>query len=836
MRRSIVLIFFFFICISLYAQDPVIFGTILDLDTEKPVEFVTVYQKGTSNATESDIDGLYRLQIPVGQATTLVFSRIGYTETEVNVSAMPRSAKRNINVQMTTQNTDLGIVIRSSRIEDLGMVKEEVVELKKLPTATGNLESVLPHIALGTSSGSGGELSSQYNVRGGNYDENLVYVNDFEIFRPQLIRSGQQEGLTFPNIDLIRDLSFSSGGFEARYGDKLSSVLDIRYKRPEETKGSVGFSFLGGSAHVEGSKKLGANAYNKFRYLIGARYKTTRYVLGSLDTRGEYLPNFFDLQAYLTYNFTKDLQLGLISNVNTSTYFFRPQSRQTATGLVNFAVQLDSRFEGQEEDEFSNTMTGLSLTYIPERDRNPLYLKFLGSGFINKENEQFDILGDYTLSELEIDLGAEETGQTLGVLGSGLQQSYARNFLFSQVFNLEHKGGIELQSESAGERTNFIQWSVKYQRENIDDDLHEWERIDSAGFSLPFDENAVQLSYFIATDNTLNSNRWSSFLQNAFTNISDNAELKITGGVRASYWDLNKELIISPRVQLLYKPLNWEKDISIKLAGGVYYQPPFYRELRRPDGTVNLDLKSQRSIHAVAGITYDFLLGDISPKKFKLIAEAYYKKLDNLVSYEVDNVRIRYSGQNDASGYIAGIDLRMNGEFVPGAESWINLSFLKARETLNDVQHLSFSDGNSVETDFVPRPTDQFMTLSMFFQDYLPKNENFKTHLNLSVGTGLPFGIKDNNQIFRNAFRFRAYHRVDIGFSYQLWSQDRNKKYSRSPFKFSKNAWVSLEVFNLMRVKNVASNTWIKTVGNTQYAIPNFLTSRRINVRFKFDL
>jgi len=324
MRKRIILFFTSLFYLTLQAQDPVVFGSIQDIDSKNSIEFVTVYQKGTSNAAESDLDGLYRLQVPIGQATTLVFSRIGYNETEVNVPAMPRGAKRNINVQMTTQNTDMGIVIRSSRIEDLGMVKEEVVELKKLPTATGNLESVLPHIALGTSSGTGGELSSQYNVRGGNYDENLVYVNDFEIFRPQLIRSGQQEGLTFPNIDLIRNLSFSSGGFEARYGDKLSSVLDIRYKRAEETKGSVGFSFLGGSAHIEGSKKLGANAYNKFRYLVGARYKTTRYVLGTLDTRGEYLPNFFDLQTYLTYNFTKDLQLGLISNINTSTYFFRP--------------------------------------------------------------------------------------------------------------------------------------------------------------------------------------------------------------------------------------------------------------------------------------------------------------------------------------------------------------------------------------------------------------------------------------------------------------------------------------------------------------------------------
>ena len=602
---------------------------------------------------------------------------------------------------------------------------------------------------------------------------------------------------------------------------------------------TIGFSLLGASAHLEGSKKIGANAYNKFRYLLGARYKTTRYVLGSLDTKGEYIPNFFDIQSYLTYNFTKDLQLGLITNLNSSEYSFAPQSGKTATGLIDFALQLTTVFEGQEIDNFTNNMTGLSLTYIPERDKNPLFLKFLASGFINKENETFDIIGNYSLGQLEIDLGAEETGEQIAILGTGIQHAYARNFLYSQIFNAEHKGGLELQMGDDTDKTNFIQWSVKYQRENIEDDLLEWERLDSAGYSLPFTESSVELTQFINSVNVLNSNRLSAYLQNTFTDIgSDSRELKISAGVRASYWDLNNEFIISPRAQLLYKPLNWGRDISFRFATGLYYQPPFYREMRRPDGSVNTDLRSQRSVHVVGGITYDFLWKNVSKKKFKLITELYYKKLDNLVSYEVDNVRIRYSGENDATGYVAGIDIRLNGEFVPGAESWVNLSFLRAREKLNEVEHLSrkINVPDAFPVNDVPRPTDQFMTLSMFFQDYLPRNENFKMHLNFTVGSGLPFGIKDNNQVFRNPYRYRPYHRVDIGFSYQLWSSDWNKKYSRSPFTFAKNAWVSLEIFNLMKVSNVASNTWIKTIGNAQYAIPNFLTSRRINVRFKFDL
>jgi len=827
-------------CSGLAAQEAMVYGYINNTDTKAPVDFVTVFEKGSNNATETDQSGLYNLMIPAGKSATIIFSRIGYAEAEFKITPMPVGAKRNINVNLSPINADLEIVIRGSKAEDLGMIKEDVVQLKKLPSTTGNFESVLPHIALGTSSGTGGELSSQYNVRGGNYDENLIYVNDFEIFRPQLIRSGQQEGLTFPNIDLIRDLSFSSGGFQAKYGDKMSSVLDVKYKRPEETRGSVGLSLLGTSVHLEGSKKVGNDAYKKFRYLVGLRYKTNSYLLSSLDTKGEYTPNFTDIQSYLTYDISQDLQIGWIANYNRSQYNFVPRTRATASGLVDFNLQLSSTFEGQEEDEFSNAMSGLSLTYIPEKDDNPLYLKLLASAFVNKESERFDILGIYSLDQIETDLGSDEPGGVVATLGSGVQQNYARNFLYSKIYNAEHKGGIEFERDTdVGSTSNFIQWGAKWQREEIDDDLHEWERLDSAGYSLPYSETDVFVNFLLKSQNVFNSNRLSAYLQNTYSYNNDGElELIIKGGARISYWDLNKETLISPRLQLLIKPTGWDSDFSFKLAGGVYFQPPFYRELRRPDGSVNFDLKSQRSIHLLAGLTHDFMIPSLSDKKFKIITEVYYKKLDNLVSYEVDNVRLRYSGENDASGYVAGVDFRINGEFVPGAESWINLSILKARESLDDVVHLRRDVGQTEarEVNDVPRPTDQFMTLAMFFQDYLPRNENFKMNLNFTVGTGLPFGLKDNNQTFRNTYRYKAYHRVDIGFSYQLWNEDWSKDSPRSPFKFSKNTWVSLEVFNLMGVQNVASNTWIKSVGNRQYAIPNFLTSTRINLRFKFDL
>jgi len=825
---------------SIIGQQAIVFGSITDLETGLPVEFATVYIENTSNASESDSKGKYRLEIEPDTKQRLIVSRIGYTTASAIVPAMKSGAKRYINVKLSPQQSDLEIVVRESRIEDAGMVKEEVTELKLLPSVSGNLESVLPSIALGVTAGTGGELSSQYNVRGGNYDENLVYVNDFEIFRPQLIRAGQQEGLSFPNIDLIRDLSFSSGGFQSKYGDKLSSVLDIKYKRPEETKGSISMSMLGASAHIEGSKRLGANAYNKFRYLIGARYKTSKYILGSLDTKGEYLPVFTDVQAYLTYDISRDLQVGVLGNYNNSVFEFTPSERSTTLGLITQALRFSSVFEGGELDRFKNGTTGVAFTYVPERDKNPLYLKLLASNYQSNEEENFDILGFYRLAEIETDLGSDDFGTEVAVLGVGTQQQYVRNYLFNRIYNVAHRGGFEWQIDGDAVTSHFFQWGVKYQNEYFDDRLNEWERIDSAGFSLPISTEELQLSTVLKTENEIRSHRISGYLQDSYTYLDEDVrEIKFTGGVRANYRNVSKELVVSPRAQLLYKPLTWENDVSFKLSGGVYYQPPIYREMRRPDGTVNLDMKSQKSLHLVGGMSYDFYWRSMSDKPFRLITEVYYRKMSNLVSYEVDNVRIRYSGENDAEGYARGIDIRLNGEFVPGAESWINLSFLSTRENIIDIDHLQYNrdDPDSpLVQESVPRPTDRLMSLSMFFQDYLPKNENFKMHLNLSVGTGLPFGVKDNNRVYRNSFRYKPYHRVDIGFGYQLWKRDWGKMKPHHPFKFSRDAWLSVEVFNLLEVANVANNTWIKTITDEQFAIPNFLTSRRINLRLRVDI
>jgi hypothetical protein len=814
-------------------------GRVTDVVSELGVDLTTIYVEGTTVAVESAANGRYLISVPAGEAFTLVFTRIGYRETKTQVAALPAGSRISVDVALVPTESDLEVIVRESKIEQGGMIQEDMEQLRLLPTTTGNLESILPHIALGVSSGTGGELTSQYNVRGGNYDENLVYVNDFEIYRPQLIRAGQQEGLTFANPDLIRNLSFSSGGFDARYGDKLSSVLDIKYKRPDSTRASLGLSFLGGSAHLEGSLNPGNDSYRRLRYLVGARYKNTQYLLGSLDVEGEYTPNFTDLQAYITYDINRDLQLGLLGNYNRSVYNFRPTERSTGFGLINFALQLFSVFEGGETDDFTTQMGGVSLTYLPEKARNPFFLKWMNSTFRSDENEAIDINGAYSLRQIDSDLGSSNFGEVIAELGRGDQQLFVRNFLDIQLYNSELRGGLELQNNSASaERSHFLQWSAKVQHERIDDRLNEWERLDSAGYSLPFDPESVELFSVLKTTNDLTSNRFSAFFQDTYTwRRAERGELRLSAGIRGTYWDLNEELLFSPRAQLLYKPLGGNSDVSYKLAVGQYNQPPFYRELRRPDGSVNTDLESQKSFHVVGGMTLDFYLGKKQPKKFRFITEAYYKELWDLVSYEIENVRIRYSGENDATGYVAGIDFRVNGEFVPGAESWINLSLLRARESLDGIQHYTREVGNpdSIAVNSVPRPTDRLYQLSIFFQDYLRNNENFRMHCNITVGGGLPFGIPNNNIFNRNPYRFDGYHRVDLGFSVRLFDREQTRNASTHPLRFTRRSWLSLEVFNLMQVENQAGNTWIKTIFQQQYAIPNRLTSRRINLRMRFE-
>lgn len=836
LRRINLLLFLFgmMLAAGLHAQQTAtIYGIVTDAQNNQPIELVSVIETTENIVVNTSEDGHFEIKLPAGNNIKMQFRRTGYTPLDHVVETLAPTSRFELNIVMQPVKSDIEVIVTDSRIDEAGMIRENVEVIKLMPSTTGNLESLLPYIALGTTSGTGGELTSQYNVRGGNYDENLVYVNDFEIYRPLLIRSGNQEGLSLPNPDLMRDLSFSSGGFEAKYGDKMSSVLDVRYKLPDTLRGSFSISLLGASAHLEGSKRIGKDDYKRWRYLVGARYKTSAYLLGSLDVKGEYVPSFTDFQIYTTLDLSRSWNVALMANINKSKYDFVPVSAETATGLITNAVRLSTVFQGAESDLFHNGMTGLAFSFVPDRPKNPLFIKFLASGYKSLEQENLDIIGQYRLSQIETDINNPDAGEEVALLGQGTQHFYSRNVLQANIFNGEVKGGIELQQSP--EKSNFIQAGLKYTYQDFDDRIHEWERLDSAGYSLPYDQTSIDLWYVLNSERDLTMHMYTGYVQNTYTRqYSGGQEMRVTAGLRALHTDVNSETYISPRAQFSYSPGGGK---GYKLSAGWYVQPPFYREMRMLDGVVNEGVVSQKSFQVLAGYSADFGPEATNGKKYKLIVEAYYKSLWDLVSYEVNNVRIRYAGENDATGYVAGIDFRLNGELVPGAESWINLSFLQAREHLNGIQHLDREVGEleGVPVDYVPRPTDQFMNLNLFFQDYLPDNENFRVHLNLSVGTGLPFGIPGNNIVYRNPYRYKAYHRVDIGFSFRLWTSAWKAEKPKSIFRVTRDSWMSVEVFNLLQVRNEASRTWVKTIFEQQYAIPNYLSSRRINLKFRFE-
>lgn len=828
--RYIFTVFLFLLSLSsTTAQKASIYGQITDAQNGETIIGATIIIVDKNKGVATNNKGRYELKVDANQPVIIEISYINY-EKYRDTFNLKSDQKVELNVALTVK-TDVQIVVTDERPNQ--MVREGVKQLELLPIASGNLESALPTLFMGVRSSN--ELSSQYSVRGGNYDENLVYVNDFEVYRPFLIRSGQQEGLTFPNMDLIRDLSFASGGFQAKYGDKMSSVLDITYKIPDTAKASVTMGLLGASAHVEGSvaKKSDSTGRQRLRYLFGARYKTNAYLLSSLDLKGEYNPQFSDFQGMITYDLNNNWQVNALGNYSRSVYQFVPESLTSTLGLVNYALQFRVAFDGQEVDDFTTGMGGLSLIYLS--DKKDFFLKFLTSTYQSRENERFDLIGRYLLGEIETDLGSDNVGEIVGILGIGTEHNFARNYLTANVYNAEHKGGLQRKG-SKNNNSHFIEWGVKFQSETIIDELKEWELLDSAGYSVPFDTNNVFLNEVVKTNISLQSNRFSIFAQDTWNILDSNKDINLTYGLRAQYWDLNGEFIVSPRVQMIYRPLQSKRDLTFKLSSGLYFQPPFYRELRNQQGIVNTDVLSQKSFHVLAGGTLDFVVGN---KEFRFIAETYYKYLWDLVAYDVDNVRIRYYGENNASGYATGLDMRLNGEFVPGAESWINLSFLRTRESFDGVQHLLRAVGRPDDTmrvNDVPRPTDQFFALSVLFQDYLPQNENFKMNLNLTMSSGVPFGLPDDNVTYRNTYRFNPYYRVDIGFSALLWDRNKGKRWQNdNVMRHVRKAWVSLEIFNLLAVQNTASNTWVKTIFSQQFAIPNYLTSRRVNVRFRVD-
>jgi carboxypeptidase-like protein/TonB-dependent receptor-like protein len=806
------LIYFLLFSVSLFTvangQSGYIQGHVID-EKGQPVEFVNIGVKEFPTlGTTSNKKGDYFIKIPFRNKVTLVFTYIGFKSVQQKLFLKKDDTVQvDITIYRTTESLETVVVTAKERKEPSTFTLEPI-KLETIPLPSGNFENLLKTIGLGVGT-AGGELSSQYSVRGGSFDENLVYINDFEIYRPLLPRSGQQEGLSFLNPDMVSRIKFSSGGFEAKYGDKLSSVLDADYRRPDDFGAVVSLSMLGINLLAE--DKIG-----NFSYQVGFRQKQNQYLLNSLNTKGTYKPSFTDVQGVLNWKLSSHWETEFLGNYSRNQYRFVPESRVTSIGTINNVKQLEVFFDGQEIDWFNTMFGGLSATYIG--DSNRLRLKFLTSAYTSDETETYDIIGDYFLYQVENDLGSKNFGERLFSLGYGTNQRFARNYLNAFVFNAGHKGFFYTDK-------HLLEWGARYQREIIDDQLNEWFRIDSALYSLPYDTGVVQINSVLKTNIALNSNRYSAYFQDTWVLDKDSVrDMNITIGARIQYWDVNKETLISPRIQFSIKP-NVKKSMILKASLGLYQQAPFYRELRDLEGNLNKDVLAQKSIHAVLGSDFIFKAWG---RDFRLISEAYYKYMWDLVPYNVEDVKIRYFGKNMAKGYAAGLDFRINGEFVDGAESYISLGIMKTQENLEGDYFID-ENGNKQEVGYIARPTDQRVTVGILFQDYLPKSKNFWMSLNMLFGTGLPFSPPVGDQ-YRNTFRMPTYRRVDIGFSYTIHDEERIVKPGSFISNF-KSLWVSLEVFNLLDIQNTISHIWIKDNRNVYYAFENHLTGRLINLK-----
>lgn len=783
-----------------------------------------VYVENKGIGTTTNQNGYYELNLTQNDTITLVYSLIGY-ET-IRHSFVPTQRVTQITVQLPSKAKlikDVEVVAQRRQTSTMDYIDPSKNRL--VPGPAGGIESLLITFTGVTQNN---ELSSQYNVRGGNYDENIVYVNGVEVYRPLLIRAGQQEGLSFINPDLVKSVGFSAGGFDARYGDKMSSVLDISYKKPSGFESSFSAGLLGATAYVGTSS-------DKFTQIHGLRYKTSSYLLGSLQTKGEYDPSFIDYQTYLTYKLRPKWELTFLGNISQNRYNFYPVERKTSFGTYQTARNLTIYYDGKEKDLFRTYFGTLALNYQPSAKTK---LSLLASAFYTNENENYDIAGEYILSEVKTD-GTntdESKGATLGI---GRYQEHARNTLNASVSSLSHAGESKISQ-------HLLRWGARLQFEKITDKINEWEWRDSAGYSLPHNGKGVNLFYNLKSATDLNSVRSDAYFQDTYRFTMAQARVSVTAGLRAAYWSYNKELIVSPRISASLIPA-WEKDYTFRLAAGVYYQSPFYKEIRDTVadsyGNVNVVLnnhiRSQRSLHFILGADHHFRTWG---RPFKFTTEAYLKLADRVISYSVDNVRVRYSGENDAKAYTTGVDFKLFGELVPGTDSWINFSLMQSKENLlNDsyVQKTFDADGNVTGSEvvypgWVSRPNEQRYAFSMMFQDYLPNNPKYKMQLKFIWSDGLPFGAP-RSVAYRSKFRATPYRRVDIGAS-RLLASGEDKIMDRGFFKGIKNIWINLEVFNLLDFKNVNSYYWVTDIYGQQLATPNYLTGRQLNLRLMVDL
>lgn len=774
--------------ISIKAQTFTLQGKVTDSNMS-PVELATVSVIEQGKMTMTNLKGEFSIQLRSADSVVVRFSMVGY-KTKTRVLRRPRG-KQTLLIQLYDDNQLAGITVTEKKRQTGSTQQLETKDIKNTPSVTGNAVEELIQSQAGVSTHS--ELSSQYNVRGGSFDENSVYINNVEIYRPFLVRSGQQEGLSIINPDMVESIGFSTGGFEARYGDKMSSVLDIKYKKPKKFEPNVAANLLGASAFVGFSTK-------KFSWSNGIRYKTNKYLLGSLDTKGEYQPNFLDYQTYLTYEPTKNWSIEVIGDISENHYNFYPEDRETKFGTMENVKSFKVFFDGQEKDVFRTYFGSLS---ISRKFGEKTKLSLIASAFHTNEQERYDIQGQYWLTQTE-------TSENLGV---GTYMEHARNYLKATVksikFALEHKT-----------KKHDIQAGLTYRIENITEDSKEYEMRDSSGYSIPHTGEDLYMIYSLKAKNTLDANRLETYIQDTwrFSSKGEHTFFTLNYGIRFSHWNFNKESIISPRISLGIVPA-FNHDVTMRFATGIYYQAPFYKELRDTTtingityATLNNKIKSQRSIHFIAGFDYRFKMKD---RPYKFTAEAYYKALSNLVPYTVDNVKIVYDASQQCSGHAMGLDLKLYGEFVPGTDSWVSLSLMNTRININ---------GKSI-----PLPTDQRYSLNLFFTDYFPGTDRWRMSLKLAFADGLPFGAP-HRQLDEQPFRAPAYKRADIGMSYRLLNNEKGDR--KSIFK---NIWLGIDCLNLLGINNVNSYYWITDVTNQQYAVPNYLTGRQINIKASFE-
>ncbi len=807
MKKTVLLILMLYAASTLYGQHKSrLFGYVNDAD-KRPVELVAVSVKGQSVGTTTNKNGFYSLELENKDSVELSFSCVGYQPQSKKLHPAFQLAQLNIVLQTEVQEL-LTLEVQAPRLQTSTSELIDVSQWRMLPDAAGgsieSLIATLPGVH------STNELSSQYSVRGGSYDENSVYVNGMEVYRPLLIRAGQQEGLSFINPDMVQNVSFSAGGFAPKYGDKMSSVLNITYKQPKSFEGSASVGLQGASAYA-------GSANGRFSQMQGVRYKSNSSLLGTLDTKGQYNSSFFDYQTYLTYAIHPKWELGFLGNISQNNYRFIPQEQETSFGTLTNPLQLKVYFDGKEKDVFTTETGALTLGYKPTAN---LKLKISASAFHTGEEETYDILGQYWLYEMAMsEHGRAVPSNAIGV-GSYLQ--HARNKLNATVAGLSHTGEWTVGNHS-------LEWGINVQRESVSNKMNEWEYRDSAGYSLPY-ASSLKMYYDLNADLNLESYRSSGYLQDTYKLRTISGLWAFTGGFRFNRWSYNKEHLFSPRLTVAFFPKS--SSFSFRFATGVYSQTPFYKELRdtavvggNAVAYLNRDIKSQRSVHFVFGTDYHFTGWN---RPFKLTAEAYYKPATNVIPYVVDNVKITYFDGNCARAYSAGLDVKLFGEFVPGTDSWIGLSLMQSKQNIRTGTDKA---GQPVYSGYISRPNEQRYSITMFFQDYVPENDRLKVNLKLIWSDGLPVAAPHNP--YEVAFRTPDYRRVDIGASYALI--DKKHRPQSGLFSSLKTLCLNLDVFNLLDISNVNSYMWLTDIYGRQYAIPNYLTRRQLNFRISAD-